>query len=235
MAFPPKPTLLMSYSDWSLKPLFVGLLLLPSFTSAQLLNHIPDSLARYLKTAPPDSNQVRAAYQYVWWLLNPLDNPERADSLLQRTQRTAIKLTEIYHLTDYVTRSYVGVSQVMIVMGHQPEARHYAHKALALAYQDQDKTMIFWAENTIVSLLKNPHPKHEELGHLFRALPYAERYANNTWKASLWGTISDIYMELHQYANARQFLKKSERLIDSDKTGAIKLSVYDGLGITNST
>ena len=263
-------------------------LLCSSIGWTQPISKIPDSLAHYLKTAPPDTNYLRAADTYVWWLTNPLSQWERADSLLHRMetvakrlndpmglQRTywhygrlnyfkgkhnqslnyfrqaqglilqyhmppgelqralsgigqayfysnqfekallyflaAIRLTEQYKLTSYVTRAYIGAGEIMDIMGRSREMEQYYRKAYTVAYVDQDKTMVLWAEHRMARIYTDQGKYEQALAHLKKALTYANTYANITWKVSLWVPTSDVYMKLGQPLKALYFLRMGKR------------------------
>ncbi|GAB2560593.1 tetratricopeptide repeat-containing sensor histidine kinase [Spirosoma areae] len=284
-------------------------LFLTTLSWGQKPSAIPDSLLRYLKTAKQDTTYVRAANQYTWWLINPLGEYDRADSLLKRTEAlakrlndpmglqriyfhlgkirmhhpfvkyfpeslpyfqkahqvvqkahlppselqrvlsalgqyyfydnqfetalpyflAAIRLTEQYKLTDYVTRAYIGAGEVMGAMDQHKEMARYYQKAYSIAYQDQDKGMIVWAEERMAGLLQGQHKYKKALAHLNKGLTYANSYSSKTYRITLWSQISHCYEHLGQDIEALYFLKKSERDAPSVGPGA-EYSAYAGLG-----
>ncbi|GAB3940963.1 hypothetical protein GCM10028805_03590 [Spirosoma harenae] len=122
----------------------------------------------------------------------------------------SIRLAERYHLTNNTTRAYLGVSEIMGILGRDKERDKYAQKAYAIAYHDQNKMMIFWAEGTMTALLKRQHKYQEAINHLAKVLPYTDQFLFQSWKINIYLTIGDCYNQLNQPANALHALKLAE-------------------------
>ncbi len=123
----------------------------------------------------------------------------------------SIRLTEQYRLTNNVTRAYLGVSEIMGILGRSKERDDYAQKAYAIAYHDQNKMMIFWAEGTMTALLKRQHNYKEAINHLVKILPYTDQLLFKSWKINIYLNIGDCYNQLNQPANALRALKLAEQ------------------------
>ncbi len=64
-----------------------------SFTIA-IANTKADSLENLLKTSPKNTTYVRIAEEYIWYLMNPLDNEKKADSLIKSAQKIAFQIKD---------------------------------------------------------------------------------------------------------------------------------------------
>ncbi len=123
----------------------------------------------------------------------------------------SIRLTEQYRLTNNVTRAYLGVSEIMGILGRDKERDKYAQKAYAIAYHDQNKLMLFWAEGTMTALLKRQHNYKEAIHHLVKILSYTDQLLFKSWKINIYLNIGDCYNQLNQPGNALRALKLAEQ------------------------
>jgi two-component system, NarL family, sensor histidine kinase UhpB len=69
----------------------------------------PDSLDNLVRNIPQDTNYVRTAERYIWLLVNKLDQPKKADSLLTITEKVSWRLKDYKGLiNNYCTRTQLA-------------------------------------------------------------------------------------------------------------------------------
>ncbi len=134
------------------------------------MSAVPDSLARFLRTANQDTTYVRAATQYAWWLINRLDQLERADSLLKQTQGLARSL-----------KDSMGLQRVYFYRGRvfmrNPDVRTYQRAVYYLTLARQ--------------LIQQAHLPPSELQRVFTELGYYY-LDNNQFELSLKYSLAAI-------------------------------------------
>lgn len=148
-----------------------------------------------------------------------------------RLYLNAIRLTETNHLTYRVTPAYIGVGNILKVMGKKEAALVYYRKALTVAEQEPEKRMVVLAKShmgdALVALGK---PRFVEALHYYeQALPVAEQCGAHGPLADVLTNIGQMHLDLGHYTQAVAYLQRSERLCTednlTDQLGAVCLTL----------
>ncbi|HLO46387.1 MAG TPA: tetratricopeptide repeat protein [Leadbetterella sp.] len=59
-----------------------------------------NAVEKLLVGIPKDANYLRLSIRYVWWLVHKLDNPKKADVILDQSEKIALKINDYQSLVD---------------------------------------------------------------------------------------------------------------------------------------
>lgn len=130
----------------------------------------------------------------------------------------AIRLTEQYRLTYRVTPAYLGVGNVLRVMGKTKPALDYYRQALVVARQEPEERMVVLAESHMGDALSTLGKSYYRaaLQHYEWALPVAMRCGARGPLSDVLTSVGQMNIELGHYATAMHYLKRSEQVCTTD-------------------
>lgn len=130
----------------------------------------------------------------------------------------AIQLTERYSLTDRVTPSYIGIGNVLRVMGRNREAHLYFRKALVVARREKQKRFLALALTHMGVFIsgQGKHRSAEALTYFQHALPVARQVKSRKIWADDLTLIGQMYLNLGRYKTALTYLREADQLCAQD-------------------
>lgn len=160
---------------------------------------------------PRDEQMVLTLLGVIYFTLQDYDQ-----SL--RFYLSAIRLTETHHLTYRVTPAYLGVGNVLKIMGRKEAALGYYRKALAVAAREPELRMMVLARNHMGDALSSlTKPRFADaLVQYELALPLAERCDARGPLSDVLTSLGQTHLALGHHATAVAYLKRSERVCTED-------------------
>ncbi|QHV99096.1 ATP-binding protein [Spirosoma endbachense] len=197
----------------------LGLGLMPTYSLGQRhTSSIPDSLVNYLQTAKQDTTYVRAANQYAWWLINPLGETNRADSLLKRTEVLAKRLNDPMGLQRvYYHQAWIWLRQPF---KEQKKALPYLRKAYQIIQQahlpPSERQRVL---SSIGQLYHIDNQFELALKYFLTAIQLTERYKLREYVTRAYIGAGEVMEVTKRYAAAEHYYRKAYTIayMDQDK------------------
>ncbi len=221
----------MASTNWRRYLGVCWLLLLTEPNLAQPINRIPDSLAQYLKTAPLDTNYLRAADQYLWWLTNPLSQWERADSLLHRMESIAKRLNDPMGLQ----RAYWHYGRLAYFREKQTQSLNYFKQAQRLVVKHHlPPGELQRALSGIGQVYMNINQYETALKYNLEAIKLTEKYHLTDYTVRAYLTMSNLLNLMNRPREEFEYIQKAYALApyDQDKTMRWLAEYYMGYYLT---
>ncbi|MBN8826326.1 MULTISPECIES: tetratricopeptide repeat protein [unclassified Spirosoma] len=176
-----------------------------------------DSLLRYLRTAKQDTTYVRAANEYAWWLINHIDNLDRADSLLNQMEDLAKRLNDsmglgrVYFYKGRVYQRRPESENIALALAYFQKAYNVAVKS-HLPPTELQRALTGIGESYSVS-----NQPEKGLVYLLKAIQVTERHKLTDYVTLAYGQVGDIMNAMGNQQRAYEYYQKAYALAYSDK------------------
>lgn len=206
--------------------LIVGLLLLVFLPKSYALSKA-DSLAMLLKQPPENTHYVEVVNQYLWYLLNSHNDEKKAEELLHKTEKLAIKLRDyngLQRLYWYHGFLYSRLERQQVALAYLKKA-YYLVEKYHLSVSARQRIL---AQIGVVYYYLNQFDI--ALKYCLEAIDLTEKYNLTDYTAEAYVMAGRIMYPMN-FQKAFQYAEKGLKMAYKDKDSTRRYSAE--LNITN--